>query len=165
MKERIARILARAETLYGVDFSNVTIKIENMGKSSAGQAIMENGELTIRLNQQAVDNYPVRMANEVIPHEIAHLVCFKQPQHGKGHDAGWKSVCLSLGGNGQRTVQHLKLKPMRTLREFLYILDSGKEVKLTTIRHNKLMKGKVDKYVLNRVEDIKASHFIQELQQ
>jgi predicted SprT family Zn-dependent metalloprotease len=39
---------------------------------------------------------------DVIPHEVAHLVCMLRPQHGHSHahDEGWAKVARRLGGSG-----------------------------------------------------------------
>ena len=157
----IQELFKKANELYGVDLSATEVVFANMGKTNAGEASREGTALKLRFNSQVPESV---LNAEVIPHEIAHLVCFLRPELGKGHDAGWKGVCLSLGGVGTRTITGLDLKPSRVTKKFLYRTDSGKDAVLTSIRHNKLQKGKVFEYILNKQFSIKAEHFLQELE-
>jgi SprT protein len=156
----VEEILAKARLLYGVDLSATKIIFTNMGRTNAGEAIQEDGELTLRFNSQVPKE---RLIAEVIPHEVAHLVCYRRPELGKNHCDGWKSICIALGGIGTRTIEGLDLKPSKTYRKFLYRTDYGNDVVLSTIRHNKLQRGKVVEYFLNKTIRIKASHFLQEI--
>lgn len=56
----------------------------------------------VRLNKSAVEQNLERVLDDVIPHELAHIVCGFRPQHGHSHshDAGWQAVCKRLGGTG-----------------------------------------------------------------
>lgn len=56
----------------------------------------------VRINKSAVEQNLERVLEDVIPHEIAHIVCAFRPQHGHSHnhDAGWQAVCKRLGGSG-----------------------------------------------------------------
>jgi SprT protein len=156
----VEEILVKAKELYGVDLSATKIIFVNMGRTSAGEAINEGGELTLRFNSQVPKE---RLIAEVIPHEIAHLVCYLRPELGKNHCDGWKSICIALGGIGTKTIKGLDLKASKTYKKFLYRTDHGNDVVLSTIRHNKLQRGKVAEYFLNKTIRIKAEHFLQEI--
>jgi SprT protein len=156
----IQEVFNKAKELYGVDLDSTQVIFANLGRTSAGQAIRENGKLTLRINSQVPKE---RLLAEVIPHEVAHLVCYLRPELGKGHCDGWKSVCLALGGIGTRTISGLDLKPARGSRKFLYRTEYGNDAILTTIRHNKLQRGKVKEYLLNKTIRIRASHYLQEI--
>lgn len=57
----------------------------------------------VRLNKLAIEQNLSVMLDDVIPHEIAHIVCDFRPQHGHSHnhDEGWAEVCRRLGGTGR----------------------------------------------------------------
>jgi SprT-like family. len=56
----------------------------------------------VRINKSAVEQNLERVLDDVIPHELAHIVCMLRPQYGHSHnhDAGWQAVCKRLGGSG-----------------------------------------------------------------
>jgi len=56
----------------------------------------------LRINKSAVEQNLARVLSDVIPHELAHVVCDFRPQYGHSHDhdAGWAKVCKRLGGSG-----------------------------------------------------------------
>lgn len=58
--------------------------------------------ILLRINKSAMEQNLDRVLNDVIPHEIAHVVCMLRPQHGHSHnhDDGWKAVAKRLGGTG-----------------------------------------------------------------
>jgi hypothetical protein len=58
--------------------------------------------ILLRINKSAIEQNLEVVLNEVIPHDIAHVVCEFQPQrgHSHSHDAGWQAVCKRLGGTG-----------------------------------------------------------------
>lgn len=76
--------------------------------STVGSAAVLRGErnkplVLVRLNKSAVEQNLDAVLDDVIPHELAHIVCDFRPQHGPGHcrhDEGWQKVCKRLGGTG-----------------------------------------------------------------
>ena len=56
--------------------------------------------ILLRLNKSAIEQNIEAVLSDVIPHEIAHIVCEMRPQHGDKHDGGWAKVCKRLGGTG-----------------------------------------------------------------
>lgn len=92
--------------IYGFDLSNIDINFDLKGRV-AGKACgrRSNGivKYSVFFNANIVKHNLEEMLNEVVPHEIAHIVCFVNPLLGRHHDAGWAYVCKRLGGNGKRT--------------------------------------------------------------
>jgi SprT protein len=160
MIEQVNVVLRKAEELFDVNLSDVELKV-NIKGTCAGEAIKwPDDRLTLRLNIEACKKFPEYITANTIPHEVAHLVCMLRPTLGKGHDAGWKSVCVELGGDPSRT-HTLELTPARKTRRFLY-QNEGHTVELSIIRHNKLQKGKVTGYKTKEAS-FQAEHFKEEL--
>ena len=139
--------------------SDVSIKIDIKGTRIAGQARYKNSEYILRFHPLAVENYYEHMVSTTIPHEVAHIVCMKNPALGCNHDAGWKKVCRILGGSAERT-HDMNLGEPKQKDSYIYRTDVGTEVDIGLIRHNKLLRGKVDYYMLNGKERITKENFV-----
>lgn len=136
-----------AEVQKNIELANAKFDLEmdveirnDLRGRSAGQAILKNGVLILRFNNEAIRNNYDEMVNETIPHEVAHLVCFLKPWLGRNHNHGWKNVCRILGGDASRT-HEMDLKRSRAVTRFVYILADGTEAKLTKGQHEKIQFG------------------------
>ena len=102
VQDKIESVKALVKQKYGQDMSDLIVRYDLKGRT-AGWAI---GQRTIRLNTTAIygdEAHFKDMVNDTIPHEIAHIVCHRNPSLGRKHDYGWASVCRALGGTGKRT--------------------------------------------------------------
>lgn len=130
--------------------------------------------LTLKINIDAYRQNKNNMLNDTIPHEVAHLVCslnyYRMGRKIKPHGKEWKAVCMALGANPKSRAEHEDydrslLVSKRKVKKFLYVLDNGKEVELTSIRHNKVMSGTIYKVNLQGEPCILNSrHFKRALQ-
>jgi predicted SprT family Zn-dependent metalloprotease len=95
-------------------------------------------QFSLRFNCELIqgEHFDDMMSNTV-PHEVAHLVCYARPELGRKHDAGWKRVCVALGGNGKRTHNYDVVVRGR----FDYITDKGNKVSVTKKYHNYVQMG------------------------
>lgn len=146
----LVRITLRAAgRVYSLDMSKVDIRLDIRGATTAGQAVLTNdGQYILRFHPDAVANHYDRMVNEVIPHEVAHIVCMMRPELGCNHDYGWKQVCKTLGGTSERC-HDMQLGKKRKMRKFLYKV--GEEtVVLSAVRHNRLQRLKVQSYIIKQ---------------
>lgn len=100
--------------------------------------------LEMRINVSALEKDYNQMVSDVLPHEMAHVICALYPQLGKNHDSRWEGLARRLGGSGK--LRH-SISLNSANREWKYHV-AGEDVVLTTIRHNKLQNGKVDSYQL-----------------
>ena len=107
---RCYEIFRRAEAQYGVNLGRVEILFNLRGRVAGMACCRRNRfsgapatDLKLRFNVDMIagDGYD-HILNDCVPHEIAHLVCYANPQLGANHDRGWKRVCVALGGNGER---------------------------------------------------------------
>jgi predicted SprT family Zn-dependent metalloprotease len=123
VRQRVNSVASIADKKYGTNLcDNIEIKCDVSGRV-AGWAV---GYRTIRLNKEAIISHWEALSGDIIPHEIAHLVCNNNKELGNNHDKGWKQVCIALGGDGKRT-HDLPLTPARKARKFLYRLEDGTE--------------------------------------
>lgn len=118
LKNECKKVLSKAEQLYQLDFSNVKYQFTTSGLC-AGKAGWGN---TLILSLEAAQVNWEDMVNDTIPHEIAHLVCQRIPRLGKGHDNGWKRVCVSLGLKNPTRCHKLKLTPAKQVTYHKYKL-------------------------------------------
>ncbi len=95
----------------------------------------------LEFNVDAINKDWDEMVNEVIPHEVAHVVDYVY--RGKSnHDRFWSMLCSQLGGNPSRT-HTIPVEKARKTTKVQYIASCGTEVWLTTQMHNKVQKGGV----------------------
>lgn len=139
VNDKIATVKALALQKYGINLSDLVVKYDLKGRT-AGWAI---GMRTIRLNTTAIfgdEEHFKDMVDDTIPHEIAHIVCHRNPTLGRKHDYGWASVCRALGGTGKRTHDMTTIEYARG-RTYIYTSSMGKEYAVSEQRHRKIQMG------------------------
>ena len=95
----------------------------------------------VRFNAANVENSVEEMLNVVVPHEVAHIVCFINPKLGSDHDAGWQGVCKKLGGTG--ATYHTNAVIYGTGKTYEFTTTTGFKVRLSEARFKKVMTGTV----------------------
>jgi len=139
VEDKIAEVKAIVKQKYGMDLSDLIVKYDLKGRT-AGWAI---GMRTVRLNTTAIfgDEAHFRdMVADTIPHEVAHIVCHRNPNLGRKHDAGWAAVCRALGGTGKRTHDMTTIEYARG-RTYIYTSSAGKEYAVSERRHRSIQMG------------------------
>ena len=140
-------VFARAMELYGTDLSKVAIRFDLKGRVG-GTASARGGFLSrayhMRFNYDMLLRETDEMVNVVVPHEIAHIVCFMKPELGRNHDSGWARVDRSLGGTGNRTHSMDVVYGKGTTYE--YTTDRGHKVLLNDRRHAHIQSGRTLSY-------------------
>jgi predicted SprT family Zn-dependent metalloprotease len=112
---------------------------------------------SISLSEEVAEKYPDVMLNEVIPHEVAHLVGFATGRD-QGHGAWWRIYCVGLGGNGKRT-HSCQVTPARRTRTFEYKTASGKAYMIGARVHNQIQTKLAVRRICSTGEMIYASCF------
>lgn len=168
--------LAEAETKFGVDMSDVMIELNIRGYRMAGQACgpkfnRKTGKrmpYRVRFHPEYIMTHLKEMIEVTVPHEVAHIVCMKDPSRGRGHDAGWRRTDLLLGGTGDATHSMMdgfhaaKAKaPVRQRTQYIYRTTAGVEVPMGPVRHKKCQAGTV--YSLRGGGRILANGFIKKV--
>lgn len=120
--------LIEAVEKYNLPFDPLRVKIRlDIRGECAGQARRNGSQYELRFNPEAIIEYNEDMTKDVIPHEVAHLVCFARRDLGKDHDAGWKRVCRQLGGDDSRTHDMTLTKAKhKTIWRFEYNVNGEK---------------------------------------
>lgn len=138
--QRCQELFKLAKDLYDIDLSNTSVQFNLRGRA-AGWASMDRwGKTTIRINYDMVHREAFdSILNDTVPHEVAHLVCFKNPSLGSGHDYGWEKVCKSLGGTGKRL--HDQKVVFGKGYTYEYITSTGDRVRIGQRYHQQVMQG------------------------
>lgn len=146
---RCYEIFRRAEAQYGVNLGRVEILFNLRGRVAGMACCRRNRfsgapatDLKLRFNVDMIagDGYD-HILNDCVPHEIAHLVCYANPQLGANHDRGWKRVCVALGGNGERC--HTEDVLMAKGNTYRYVTSTGAEIQVGDRHHAKIQSGAV----------------------
>lgn len=113
--------------------------------------ISKKYELRIELNKHALEEKFEHMMEDVIPHEVAHLVCYAN-YHVRGkkikpHGREWKAICSRLGGRpaaiSKEKYSTLESAKKRTIYRYVYTLDDGSNVMIPGPTHKKIQLGKI----------------------
>jgi len=161
VRNKVIELVAFANQHYSTTLPAVAVTFDLKGRS-AGQARLQKGIYQLRFNLEMMRGSGWdHIIKDTVPHEVAHLVCFNKPSLGRNHDWGWRSVCVKLGGSGERC--HTEEVVFGKGRTFEYTSHSGRTIKLSEIRHNKIQQGqiytfrnagKVDRHCAHRVVGI-----------
>lgn len=144
IRSKTAEVLALAQTLYGVKIEPQILF--NLTGRNAAQACCRMCRITrkaidfkLRFNREVIPgkHFEDILANTV-PHEVAHLCCYARPDLGRQHDAGWRRVCIALGGNGN-TYHNYETTPKGG--GFTYQASCGTKVTVSKQIHNKIQAG------------------------
>jgi predicted SprT family Zn-dependent metalloprotease len=97
------QLLAAGER-YDLDLSDVKVNVTIRGSRISGYAALSGaGSSRMDFNRQNLMYQWDDILGDTLPHEIAHIVCFRKGWD-KGHGARWKEVCIELGGSGEQCV-------------------------------------------------------------
>jgi len=143
MLAKCKEVFATATTLYGVDMSKCGIRFDLKGRAG-GMACRRGGQVYMRFNYDIIARETEEMVNVVVPHEIAHIVCFLKPTLGRNHDAGWARVCRTLGGTGDRTHDMEVVYGKGTTYE--YTSSTGHAIRVNDRRHQHIQSGRTLTY-------------------
>lgn len=141
--QRTREVLARAEQLYGVRINpviafNLTGRVAGWASCTINRATGTTSAHRLRFNRDLIQGRHFEdMRNHTVPHEVAHLVCWVRPDLGRNHDAGWRRVCIELGGNGE--IRHDYDVVVRGRWD--YLTDRGHKVSITRRHHEYVQQG------------------------
>ena len=141
---KISEVTALGNKLLGVTLPKIDVRFDLSGRA-AGMAGFKFGTYYLRFNttHMALGGKTWdHLLNDVVPHELAHSYCQSNPAFGRKHDAGWKRVCIALGGNGSRcyTAEHAP-EAIAANRPFTYTTTSGATCSVSKQIHAKIQRG------------------------
>ena len=98
-------------------------------------------KLILRFNAFYIqDNYEY-MVNDIIPHEISHLLCYLlYPKEQVDHNHLWQEICINLGGSGKRYHTMKALKSNKKMIKYEYHIND-KHIYLPSKIHFKAQKS------------------------
>jgi SprT protein len=137
-------VLERARQLYGVDIKpTISYNLRGRVAGWAGcrycMMTRQARDFRLRFNSDLINGKHFEdIRDETVPHEVAHLVCYARPDLGRKHDAGWRRVCIALGGNG-KTRHDYDVVP--AAGGFTYRASCGREVTVSAVIHRKIQAG------------------------
>lgn len=142
-RENIARAsgcISRATADVRIDF--------NLRGAAAGQYRVRNGVPEIRYNPYLFARYFADNLTNTVPHEVAHYIVdlVYGARNVKPHGIEWRQVMNTLGAPASRVHNYdLTDVPQRRVRRYTYECNC-REHELSSIRHNRMLNGKVRYY-------------------
>ncbi|MBB1425934.1 SprT family zinc-dependent metalloprotease [Shewanella sp. SG44-2] len=125
-----------AEQHFKRQFPRPSVDFSLRGKS-AGTAHLQTNKL--RFNPVLLaENHDI-FINEVVPHEISHLLCFHLFGKVKPHGKEWQSVMLTTFKITPKTTHQLNTQSVSG-QQFEYFCGCG-SINLTIRRHNRIVRG------------------------
>lgn len=133
----LIKYIQLAENQFGHKISIPSVNFKLRGKT-AGKAYLQLWQ--IRLNPILFRENPDAFIDEVIPHELAHLLTFQKFGKVRPHGAEWKAIMENVLSSSAKTTHSLDISSVQG-RTFKYRCQC--QVHLLTIRrHNKVISNK-----------------------
>lgn len=133
-----------ADNYFKKSFVRPIIRFNQRGKI-AGCARLQTNEL--RFNPVLLKDNQDIFINEVIPHEVSHLLTYSLFGRVKPHGKEWQSIMIDVFKLQPHTRHQMDVSKV-TGKTFLYQCQCG-PVELSIRRHNKVVKGKQN-YICRR---------------
>ncbi|QQX80893.1 SprT family zinc-dependent metalloprotease [Shewanella sp. KX20019] len=125
-----------AETQLGQKFPRPEINFKLRGKS-AGTAHLQLNKL--RFNPLLLNDNQQAFIDDVVPHEICHLLSFQLHGRVKPHGIEWQRLMRQLYNRQPRTTHSFNTQSVEG-KTFEYLCGCG-SVNLSIRRHNKVVRG------------------------
>lgn len=140
--QKLLSSLRHANQVLGVNYPLPEIRYDLKGKA-AGMAYLQLWK--IRINAAMLLDNSVAFIDEVIPHELAHLIVYryftlgKRSQECKPHGIEWQYVMSEIFKLKPKRTHQFKT-PKRVVKRFSYMCPC-REHFLTGIKHNRIESG------------------------
>lgn len=140
LKDRVLQclddFLGVAEAKLQITIPKPTVCFNQRGKIAGSARLQVN---QIRLNPTLLTDNPDRFCQEVIPHELAHLIVYQLYGRARPHGKEWKSVMESVFKLPAQTRHDMDVSKVSG-KTFSYRCQCGPVV-LSVRRHNKVLRG------------------------
>lgn len=126
--------LTQANNILNTNYKEPKVSYKPKG-SVAGCAFLTRWE--IQLNSIMLNENGEKFINEVVPHELAHLITFQKVGKVKPHGQEWQYIMSEIMKKEPKVTHNFNIKR----NEYVYICNC-QEHYLSPIRHNKIRKNK-----------------------
>lgn len=139
---KVKEIIAIAQEKFDVDLSNLEVKFNITSDRTLGQAQRRGGRYIMRFHPKAMEFDIDEYVNSVVPHELAHIVCFMKPSLGRNHDSGFKRVATMLGDIRKGAVTTNAFQGMETKAKERHVYrHAGRDIIVGPGQHQKVQVG------------------------
>jgi predicted SprT family Zn-dependent metalloprotease len=137
IKEKLNKAISQFNSNFSADEVIILFTLKGTRAATAFYDMVD-GIRTFGLNFNIynIEHHYDEMVNTVIPHEIAHLICFDKQHFHPKHDNVWKDICLSLGGTAERT-HKMTTKKARITKKYVYMIKNHKFT-ISSLHHKKV---------------------------
>jgi SprT protein len=130
--------ISQASEFFNHPFIIPEVNLKQRGKIAGTAHLQRN---LIKLNCILYAENRKVFTEEVIPHEVAHIVCFQRFGKVKPHGKEWQQVMRSVFNLSPEVTHSLDVKNVG-LQQFEYRCECPGAILLSSIRHNKVRRGK-----------------------
>ncbi|SET38694.1 SprT family zinc-dependent metalloprotease [Thorsellia anophelis] len=147
---KLSQSLELSNKVLGVNYPMPLIEYDLRGRA-AGLAYPQ--EWKIRINRLMMSENSIAFIDEVIPHELAHLIVYRyfirdlKKKNIKPHGLEWQEVMHKIFNLPSKRTHNYEV-PKRKVKTFTYICGCN-EFSLTAVRHNKVEENKAN-YICNK---------------
>ncbi|MGR5065800.1 SprT family zinc-dependent metalloprotease [Photobacterium sp. DNB22_13_2] len=134
--ERVKQCITQANQRLNKRLTMPEVRFSQRGKI-AGSARLQGWE--VRFNPVLLEENPDAFLNEVVPHEVAHLVVFKLFGKVRPHGKEWQIIMQEVFGVTPRTTHSFDVSSVQG-QTFRYRCQCN-EYQMTVRRHNKVQRG------------------------
>ena len=141
VSDRVCAYIAQANSHYNINMDYPHIKFDKRGRVAGTANTTTN---TLNFNMVLLAENFDHMLAQTVPHEVAHLVKSAVYSRGRAHGREWASVMHVFGVPADRCHNYDTTNSItKTVKRFDYRCQCcGKTVQLTTIRHNRVLRGR-----------------------
>ena len=142
-------IVDLAEVMFSREFPGLKLVIDRKPKGKHTLAYYRPFTRSVHINDVTIGLLDEQTLKHIIIHEIAHHVMpIIFPNHKQDHGPEFKRVDRALGGLGQTRIDikdashaFLAASSVRKTKKFTYSCICTPNHQLTTVRHNKIVRG------------------------
>ena len=143
VKNAVKELIAKGNTLFPrgkINYNELDIRFSLYGSSRVGYANWYKRRLSF--HKILAETNTKEYIKDTVIHEVSHLFQKNIYPYSKPHGREFQRICKALGGNGNRTSNQNTKGMGRMKRRYIYTCPRcGKEIKLTTYKHNEEQRG------------------------
>ncbi len=144
--QAVTRCIKRAGAYFQCTFPVPQVLFNQRGKS-AGTAQLQSWQL--RFNPVLLRENPQAFLDEVVPHEVSHLVVYARFGRVKPHGREWQSVMSQVFGVAPKTTHSFDVSSVQG-KTYIYQCSCD-QIALSVRRHNRVQREQVQ-YVCRRCQ-------------